>query len=415
MSRFTSLRAALAGVALACATGALGAAGCSGAGASSGGGGAEAMAVSVAKVDLLFSSSYYGEIEPRTSHPILSPQLRNVWQVTIQSVLADGTLVKKGDVVLEFDRATMEEDLREREAELAVAEASLTRVREQLADENFGRVLAVQRAEMDVELAKLNVVEGVNLISKLDLEKKKVELTRAELQLELRRKESVSFEKKRAATLEVERLKVQTAKQKVDDLREQLGLMQVRAPADGVLYAPYTRLNWMMSKAAPGVVVRPGDKILEIPELEDFNVSLYVRQRDATLLKLGDEATVVPTMFPDARIKAKVVSKDEFSTTRNARTGTSTEQGNLKEVKVVLELERTDLRLRPGGTVRADISTVLAKDVLSVPLAALAEGPDGYRATFKDGREVKVKVGQTSTTHAQVLEGLSEGQQVLVE
>ncbi len=410
MSRFTFL-ACLVSVATISA-------GCSSGGSGSGEAAAidpDAIAVPVAKGDLTFSSSYYGEIEPRKSHPILSPQLRNVWQVTIQSVLADGTLVKRGDVVLAFDRATMEEDLREKEAELAVAEASMTKTREQLADENFGRVLAVQRAEMDVELAKLNVVEGVNLISRLELEKKKVELTRAELQLELRKKESVSFEKKKAATLEVERLKVETARQKVTDLREQLGLMEVRAPADGVLYAPYTRLNWMMGKAAPGVVVRPGDKILEIPELEEFNVSLYVRQRDATLLKIGDEATVVPTMFPDARIKAKVVSKDEFSTTRNARTGTATEQGNLKEVKVVLELERTDLALRPGGTVRADISTVLAKDVLTVPLAALSESPEGYRATLKDGRELKVKVGQTSTTHAQVLEGLTEGQQVLVE
>lgn len=373
------------------------------------------LTVRVSRGDLLFSSSYYGEVEPRKSHPILVPELRNTWQVTVESVKADGTLVKQGDVVLSFARGAMEEDLREREAELAVAKASYEKTKEQLADEAFGRILAIRRAEMDVDLAKLNVVEGVNLISKLELEKARVELSRAQLQLELKKKELGSFERKRKATLEVERLKVQAAEQKVNDTRTQLGVMDVKAPADGVLYAPYTRLNWTMNKAAPGVVARPGDKILEIPELDAFNVSLYVRQRDASMLKVGDEATVVPTMFPDKTITGKVVSKDEFSTTRNARMGTTTEDGNLKEVKVVLELARADVPLRPGGTVRADVATVLAKDVLMVPLAALTEKPDGYSATFADGKTKKVKIGQTSTTHAQVLDGLKEGDVLVLD
>lgn len=375
----------------------------------------DALTVQVSRGPLQFESSYYGEIEARVSHPILAPEFRGVWQVTIASVVPDGTKVKKGDVVLSFAKDTFAEDLRDRESDLAVAQASFTKVKEELTDEAIGRQLSIKRAEMDVELAKLKLVEGVNLISRLDLEKAQVELSRSELQLELKKKERSSFERKRAATLEVERLKVQAAQEKVNDTRAQLGAVDVKAPADGVLYAPYTRINWQMNKAAPGVVARPGDKILEIPELDLFNVAIYVRQRDATLLKVGDEAKLVPTMYPDQVILAKVVSREEFATTRNARTGSATEEGNLKEVRVVLELEKTDVALRPGGTVRADISTTLAKDVLRVPLAALTEGTGGYTATRADGSTVKVKIGQTSTTYAEVLDGLDAGETLLVE
>lgn len=374
-----------------------------------------ALTAAVTEGPLGFESSYYGELEARNSHPILAPELRGVWQVTIERVLADGTRVKKGETVLTFARGTFDEDLREREAELAVALASHQKTKEQLLDEGIGRQLSIQRAKMDVELSRLNLVEGVNLISKLELEKFQVELQRAELQLELKKKELVSFEKKRAATQEVERLKVEAAQQKVNDTRAQLSNIEVKAPADGVLYAPYTRLNWSMNKAAPGVVARPGDKILEIPELDLFNVSLYVRQRDATLLKVGDVAKVIPTMFPDRSIAGTVVSKEEFATTRNARTGTATEQGNLKEVKVVLELEKTELPLRPGGTVRADIATTLVEQAVQVPLAALKEGPGGFTALKASGERVKVKIGQTSTTHAQVLAGLEPGDVVLLD
>ncbi|MHB8872960.1 MAG: HlyD family secretion protein [Myxococcaceae bacterium] len=373
--------------------------------------------VVVKKGDLVFSGSFYGELEARESHPIQVPEFRNTWQITVESVLPDGTRVKKGDTVLRFAKGTFEEDLRDNESDLAVAEASLRKVKEQNEDEAIGRALSVQRAQMLVELAKLNVVEGVNLVSTLDLEKARVDLARAELQLELDQKELRIFWKKRAAALDIERLKVDAATEKVKQIRSQLVLMEVTAPADGILYAPYTRLNWNMTKAAPGKVARPGDKILEIPELDHFNAAVYVRQRDATLVRVGDEAKVVATMFPDHVFKGKVVSKDEFATTRNERAGgTATPQGNLKEVKVLLLLEDTTEPLRPGGTVRADISAVLAQGVPLVPLAALKEVPGGgYTATLAGGGKVKVKVGRTSTTHAEVLEGLSEGDALVLE
>jgi multidrug resistance efflux pump len=370
----------------------------------------------VSKGDLVFASSFYGEIEAAESHPIFVPEFRNVWQITVDSVVPDGTMVKKGDKVLTFAMGTFEEDLREKESELAVAQAQMRKVVEQNEDERISRNLSVQRSQMYVELAKLNVVEGVNLVSKLDLERARVELQRSELQLELDKKEVAAFEKKRSAALEVERLRVQSAEEKVKEIKSQLEKMNVLAPADGVLYAPYTRLNWMMSKVAPGKVVRPGDKVLEIPELDKFKASVYVRQRDAGLVKVGDEAMVVATMFPDTSLKGKVISKDEFATTRNERTGSSGAQGTLKEIRVVLDLEKKDdLALRPGGTVRADVNTMLAKDVLLVPLAALKEEKGGFYGTLRDGKRVKVKVGLTSPTHAEVLDGLSAGEELRLE
>jgi multidrug resistance efflux pump len=369
----------------------------------------------VTRGDLVFASSFYGEIEAAESHPIFAPEFPNIWQITVESVLPDGSHVKKGDLVLSFAKGTFDADLKERESDLLVTQASLTKVAEQNEDERINRTLSVRRSELAVELAKLNVVEGVNLISKLELEKARVELTRAELQLELDGKELVTFEKKRAAAMEVERLKVKAAQDKVSETRSQLEKIEVKAPADGVLYAPYTRLNWVMTKVAPGKVVRPGDKLLELPELEKFRAAVYVRQRDASQVRIGDEATVVATMFPDRPLTGKVVSRDEFATTRNERTGSSGAQGTLKEIRVVLDLQQTDVALRPGGTVRADISTVLVKKALLAPLAALKESKGVYTATLKSGKVVGVKVGQTSLTHAELLDGLSEGDELRVE
>lgn len=374
----------------------------------------DAPTVKVTRGDLVFSGSFYGEIEARQSHPVLVPDLRKTWQVTVETVLPDGTQVKKGDTVLTFARGTFEEDLRDAESDLAVAEAELRKVTQQNEDEQISRTLAVERAKMAVELAKLNVVEGVNLVSKLDLEKAKVDLANAELQRETAEKEITTFEKKRDAAIDVQKVQVATAADKVKQIKQQLDMLVVKAPADGILYAPYTRLNWNMTKAAPGKVARPGDKILEIPELDAFNAAVYVRQRDAAMVHVGDEATVVVTLAPNTPLTGKVVSKDDFATTRNERAGTNTPQGSLKEVKVVIELASSDLPLRPGGTVRADLSAVLAKDALLVPLAALGEENGAHKAKKQDGTVVEVKVGKTSPTHAEVLAGLTEGDVLLL-
>jgi HlyD family secretion protein len=375
-----------------------------------------APTVKVERGDLVYESSTYGEIEAAEAHPIFAPDLRNIWQITVETVLPDGTEVHKGDTVLTFGRGTLDGVARDRNTELLVAESSRRKVEADYEDQRIARSLNLKRAELSVELARMNVVEGVNVVSRIELEKAKVELSRAELALTLARKEVEVLEQKRAAALEGERIQVEAARAKVADSQTELAKMVVKAPADGVLYAPYTRLNWMMSKVAPGKVVSPGDKLLEIPQLDRFKANIYVRQREAANIKVGDTAQVVPTMFPSATLRGKVVTRDDFATTRNERTGTSTPAGTLKELRVVLELEPADVPLRPGGTVRADLHCVLATDVLRVPLTALTEVPGGHRARRADGTEVTVKIGQTSPTHAEVLEGLAAGDEVrLVE
>ncbi|PIE17795.1 MAG: hypothetical protein CSA65_07805 [Proteobacteria bacterium] len=372
------------------------------------------VSFTVKKADLVFARSFYGELVARKSIAIHTPELTGIYQLTVASLEPDGTTVKKGDVVLTFATGLIQGELTDQEAQLGMAQAEMRRLISDLARERIELTLAVKRARLDVKRAKLNVIAGVNLISKVELDKAKIGLSQAKLALKLAKKALGTFAKKRASALEVLRLKVSALEEKVKEKRQQIAAAKVRSPADGVLYAPYTRLNWVRGKAAPGSVTRPGDKILEIPDLSAFDVALYVRQRDAPLLSLGDEAVVVPTMLSDQPIKAKVVSKESFAATRNERLGTRESQGNLKEVKVLLRLERSFPQLRPGGTVRADVRSVIAKDVALVPLLALEESEGGHRARLASGETVRVTVGKVSSTHAEVRKGLSVGDRVLL-
>ena len=373
------------------------------------------MRATVTKQPLVYHGVYRGDLKAKNSVAIHVPKVADAWQLTVDSVLPDGSHVEKGDVILTFVRDTLELDLRDETDKLEVAKAERRKEAESLARERVELQLEVDRKKLAVERAKLAVVKGVNFISKIDLDKAKLDLKKAKLELKLAKQALHEFEKKRATSLHVQNLKVEAAQRAVDLKKDGLQQVDVKAPVSGVLYAPYTRLNWQHTKVEPGVVARPGDKILEIPDLSAYQAEIHVRPRDAAFLDVGDEATVYPTIMPDHPIRAKIVEKDDFATTRNERTGTDDPAGTLKEHTVVLDLDEAPEALRPGNTARVEIASTLVDDALVIPLVAVHEAPDGGSYVVRaDGHEQAVKLGKSTLTEAQVLDGLKQGDQLRV-
>jgi len=377
---------------------------------------AETLTTKVTRGQLVFHASYFGDLRARNSERILAPELKGMRNVTIQSVVADGTVVKKGDVVLRFEKASVLDDKRSKESELQIAQAEMRRVSEGLTKERIDLDLEVKRNLLRVERAQLDVVEGVEFVSKVQLEQAKLAVQTTQLELQLAKKAQTNFVKKRAAALEVQHLRVQAIAEKLERVESNLEKLVLTAPADGVVYGPITRLNWNRGqKVAPGKVAQANDVLLELPDLSAFDVDIYVRQRDAALLSEGDTAMVYPTIRPDVPMKAKVIKKDTFSMTRNERLNTKTAAGNLRELKITFALDGTHEDLRPGGSVRVDVSSRLSDDALLIPLAALRPTDGSYHVVLADGREQTIKVGRSTTSHAEVLEGLTEDDEVRLE
>lgn len=369
----------------------------------------------VERAPLVFEGVYHGELQAAESVDIHVPDIPDTWQVTVDSVVEDGARVEEGDVLLTFVRETLEMDLRDELEKLEVARAERRKVAQQLEKERIDLALEVQRRQLALDRAKLQVVEGVNLISKLELDKARLDVDKARLELELAQKALTAFKKKRATALKIEDLKVEAAQRTVDTKKESLGLIEVRAPVSGVVYAPYTRLNWQRTKVAPGVVARPGDKILELPDLSSYHVHLYIRQRDASLIKVGDEATITPLILPDARIAGRVIKKDDFATTRNERLGTETAAGNLKEYLVVVEMDEAPESLRPGNSARVQITSELADDVAQLPaIYTRQREDDSWVVERPDGSTTPVELGRTNLTHVEIKSGLEPGDEVVL-
>ncbi len=376
---------------------------------------AEPLLGEIESREFIYSGSFRGEFKAAKSTAVHVPNFPGGLSMTIDYVADDGTVVKEGDVILRFVKDTIESDLRNEKNSLDVAKSEFDRVRHQQSKEGIDLALTVKRRELELKRAEMQIVQGVNFISDLELKKAEIDVEKSKIELELAKKALRSFRLKKATSLKIESLKVDAAERNVDEKEKGLGMLEIRAPVEGVVYAPQTRLNWQRTKALPGVVARAGDKVLEIPDLSAFEIHIFARQRDASLISVGDAVTVVPTIFPERKLKGKVKKKEEFATTRNERLGTESAEGSLKEFLIIVELESSPSELKPGNTGKVTVESVVSKEALLVPIAAIGEDEQGSFLTRESGEKKRVKIGRSNLTHAEVLEGGVAGERVRID
>ena len=83
----------------------------------------------------------------------------------------------------------------------------------------------------------------------------------------------------------------------------------------------------------------------------------------------------------------------------------------------VVSLDQNDPLLRPGMTVEVDMSSEVISGVLYVPVEALYAKEGSVYCTLKKAvglEERKVSIGKSSNSYVEILDGLKEGDLVLL-
>ena len=149
-------------------------------------------------------------------------------------------------------------------------------------------------------------------------------------------------------------------------------------------------------------------------------------EADIAQVTEGQRADVYPAAHPDTPLAGTVQSI--ASVARQAMG----QQSLTFLVKILLD-NQDEIRIRPGMSVRADIYTETSDETISVPVQAVQyedeigldeedadESEAGEEKTyvfvFEDGKAVRrdVKTGISSDSDQQIVEGLEEGERVIV-
>jgi RND family efflux transporter MFP subunit len=346
-----------------------------------------------------------GELEAVRSENISGPNVRGGLKIT--ALAEEGARVKKGDVLVEFDRTDMEKDLEGAESRLLVAR---TKIAQKVAQQEVSLASAeneVVKAQLDEKRAALRVTDS-ETVPRVDRETARLDVQESTLSVQRSNAAFQSAKLEAAAELELLQLDEREAQAKVDQIHRQLEQLTILAPNDGIVILAEAWRQGKMGKASVGDSVWPGNPIMELPDLAEMRVKAWVHEVDAAQVEPGQPVNVVVDARPDAPVAGTVDRVSDLAVKRD-------ESSEVKHLEVTVTLATTDPALKPGMTVRAEIGVATVPDVLKIPREAVfydGAAPYVWRAGLGGWRRTDVKLGRTNDSHVVVTEGLAEGDQV---
>lgn len=349
-----------------------------------------------------------GQLEAKNSVLILGPgQLRDfrIWQVSIQNIIEEGAVVKKGDWVATLDRSEFQNRYSEKQIELDKASSKYTQTQldttlqmRQSRDELINLKYALEEKQIILDQSKY---EPPAVIKQNEINFDKARRAYEQAVENYKIKKSQNVEKMREVNAELR--KVQND---YESMTKILASFDVTAPEDGMVI--YIR-DWEGKPVKAGSQIHMWEpSVASLPDLTKMLSRTYVNEVDVRKIKSGQVVEIGLDAYPDKKLTGKV--------TRVANVGEQRPNSDSKVFEVAIEIDGSDSTLRPSMTTSNKIIVKTTPDVLAVPLECLHIQDDSITYVFrKDGLNVskqEVLVGDTNSNDAIILSGLAENDRV---
>lgn len=347
-----------------------------------------------------------GEITSISSVTVSGPPVRGRLQIT--KLIKDGSKVKKGDVLVEFDKGELQQEMLKSLSDLKIAQNEINKKLADVESQKTTSRIELDNTKLQHDEALLETKKA-DMIAKIDAEKNKLRYEQADRKYNETLKKMESQSLSNEADLNV--LDEKKAKAEADYQIAKKGLEEMtrQAPKDGLVVL---KEIWKgaagMGKVQEGDIVWSGVQILEIPDLSAMEVKVYLNEVDVGKVKSEQEAIISIDSFPDKKFNGKVERVSSIGTKKDW-------DAKIKTFEAVVSLNEIDPRMRPGMTCMVDIITEKIPDVLSIPIESVFEKEGktiAYVMGSRTSKRREVALGKRNNTHIVVTQGLSPGDRI---
>ncbi|MDP2909525.1 MAG: efflux RND transporter periplasmic adaptor subunit [bacterium] len=192
---------------------------------------------------------------------------------------------------------------------------------------------------------------------------------------------------------------------KVNQARANYQILQDRV-GEAMLKSPVVGQIIEINKKA-GETVQPSDYVAAILPSGPFEVEVNIYEEDIVEVKEGNPVKIEIPAFPDRVFNGRVVMIDPAEKIVDG----------VVYYKVVIGFEDTAEGMKPGMTADVAIQTQNKEDVLVVPREALKrDGGNYYVNKYENGavKKTKIQIGVIGEENAEVISGLQEGAQIVI-
>ena len=373
-----------------------------------GGGGYQVKVAAIQKGDISSYISANGVIEEVEKSEVFFETPLKILKVLV----AEGDKVTKGQKILELDTGSLVSELEKLKTNKGIQELSL--------NSNVASA-EVNRAQSAVNTAERTCNDSVktytknkelyasNAISKKELDISENACIQAESTLtDARAAYKVAVESRSLnKTTTEENLKVMDITIKDLETRmTRIAESQV-SPIDGVITALNVDAGGYTSTMQTAYKVINPDKL---------QIKAKIKEYDIKNVSVGQNVRITgDAIDKEKSISGKVAAISPVATVSSTTSGTET------VIEVTITVENPEGILKPGLNVTCDVYTVDKKGVVVAPMEMITEDKDSNKLVYvvdmenKIMKETMIKLGINSDMTVEVLEGLKEGDTVIIE
>ena len=327
--------------------------------------------------DIMESITASGTINPLSTVSVGSQASGRIAEIYVDY----NSVVKKGQLLALIDQENAKATVQQREAALEIAKAQV----------------AVEKNNIKYYKKALNRISKLNA-SKYSTEK---DLEAAERDYD-----------NSVAQLALEQAQVKQAQASLDSAKTELSYTEIKAPVDGIVISKAVEVGQTVAASFET------PEIFSVAEdLTKMQIEASVVEADIAKVKEGQKVRFTVDSYADDYFYGVVTQvRNEATTTSNVVTYT-----------VVIGIDNTEMKLKPGMTANVEIITAEEKDVMLVPNQALrfyiddSDNAKRYKDRgvwiMKNGKpeRVTVKIGVSDDDNTQILESsLKIGDAVII-
>ncbi|WMN07375.1 efflux RND transporter periplasmic adaptor subunit [Marivirga arenosa] len=360
------------------------------------------------KGEFVIAITTTGELEAKNAIKITGPsglRAARLWNVKIDKLVDEGTVVEKGDFVASLDASELSDRLRNVENEYQQSLSQYTQTKldtaltlRQSRDELINLEFAVEEKKLVLEQSQFEPPATIKQ-AEIDLSKAKRAFKQAKENYLLKKDKAVAQMQEAAAELSEDR----DERNFLLELRKKF---QITAPEDGMVI--YVR-EYDGSKKSEGASIGAWDPtVATLPDLSTMISTTFVNEVDIRKITKGQHVNIGLDAFPDKKLTGEVIYV--------ANVGEQRPNSDAKVFEVKVEINESDTTLRPAMSTANEIITDIVPEAIYVPLESIFNQGDSIAFVYKkSGLETikqEVTLGKANANEVIVQEGVDSGEKV---
>jgi len=355
----------------------------------------------VDKADLAKSVVATGKVEPITKVEVKSKASGIVTKLFVDA----GDKVKKGQLLAQLDKVEIQAQVEQSRAGLQAAEANLN------SSEADWQRSKVDAEGPDVPLLKRAYDRAIGMAKDGVVSQSALDDANKDYQMALN-KQNVSKAQVTVLQAKIAQSRAQVAQDQANlkQLEEQLGYTDIESPIDGVILSRDVEMGDAVSSIL--VLGSSATLVMTLGDTSQVYVKGKVDESDIGKVYLGQPARIKVESFKDKTFNGVVTKISPMGV----------EKDNVTTFEVRVSINNPGGELKAEMTANAEIILEEHKNVLQIPEGAIIYDKDKKASveipdtSAKEGkRKIAVNIGISNGAKTEVLSGLKEGDQVVLQ